>query len=152
MSQYKTHTKFNLLIALPLLLAGAYYFLNPSRELLITFGITFIYSTLFMNPDLDLAYHIRITSIRGLLSLPFRSYARVFKHRGLSHHILFGSATRILWLALWAAVIFLLVYQTLPDKGTLLKYYLRHQSYILYGFAGICFADWGHLLLDIKKG
>ena len=152
MAQYRTHAKFNLLIALPLLLFAAYYFLSPKTELLLTFGAAFTYSTLFMNPDLDLTHQIRITSIRGILSLPFRLYSRVFKHRGLSHHIIFGSLTRILWLAMCAALVLLILYQTLPDRGTLLKFYSRHEAFILYGLAGVCFADWGHLLLDIKKG
>lgn len=151
MSQYKEHSKFNIFVALPVLLAGAFYFLHPHHYLLLTFAGTFVYSTLFMSPDMDLAYQIRLFSLRGFFSLPFRSYAQFFSHRGLSHNFVLGSATRILWLAAWGCLIFVLIYEALPTQASLLKFYKRHQFYILYGLAGICLADWCHLLLDRKE-
>ena len=151
MSQYKEHSKFNIFVALPILLAATFYFMHPHRDLLLTFAGTFIYSTLFMSPDMDLAYQIRLFSLRGLFSLPFRSYAQFFSHRGLSHNIILGSATRILWLAGWGLLIFFAVYKALPTKSTVLKFYKHNESFILYGLAGICLADWCHLLLDRKE-
>ena len=151
MSDYKRHSKFNLFIALPILLGAAFYFLHPQRSFLLTFSGTFIYSTLFMSPDMDLAYQIRLFSWRGILSFPFRSYAQFFSHRGLSHHVLFGSATRILWLTSWGLVIFFAIYKALPTKSTILNFYRQNEFYILYGLAGVCFADWCHLLLDRKE-
>ncbi|CCB88940.1 MAG: DUF2227 family putative metal-binding protein [Simkania sp.] len=151
MSQYKEHSKFNIFVALPVLLAVAFYFLHPHYYLLLTFAGTFTYSTLFMSPDMDLAYQIRLFSLRGLFSLPFRSYAQFFSHRGLSHHVIFGSATRILWLAAWGCLLFLVIYKTLPTQSSLLKFYKQYELYILYGLAGICLADWCHLLLDRKE-
>lgn len=152
MAMYKQHAQFNLFIALPVLMGAIYYFLHPARDLMLTFAGTFAYSTLFMNPDLDLANQIRLMSLRGVLSLPFRSYAKVFSHRRLSHHPLLGSFTRIVWLAGWAALGFLIVYKSLPSQKSLLKFYYHYQPFILYSLAGICFADWGHLLLDMKEG
>ncbi len=148
---YKEHAKFNIFIVLPILLGGMYYFLHPVRDLMFTFTGAFIYSTLFMNPDLDLANQIRLISIRGFLTLPFRSYAKLFSHRGLSHHPLFGSFTRIAWLIGWGGIIFFLVYKSVPTKGTFLKFYKNNQPFILYCLGGVCLADWGHLLLDIKS-
>ena len=84
MAMYKQHAQFNLFIALPILMGAMYYFLHPARDLMFTFAGTFAYSTLFMNPDMDLANQIRLMSIRGILSIPFRSYSKVFSHRGLS--------------------------------------------------------------------
>ena len=149
---YKQHTQFNLFIALPILIGALYYFLHPQRDLMLTFGGTFAYSTLFMNPDMDLAHQIRLKSLRGILSIPFRSYSKFFSHRGLSHNPIFGSLTRIAWLVLWAAAAFLIIYKTLPSQKSLLKFYYMHQPFILYGLAGVCFADWSHLLLDMKEG
>jgi len=151
MAMYKQHAQFNLFIALPILLGAMYYFLHPTRELMLTFAGTFAYSTLFMNPDLDLANQIKLFSIRGILTLPFRSYAKFFSHRGLSHHLILGSFTRILWLLAWGALGFLLIYKTLPQKKDLLKVYFQYQPFFLYSLAGICLADWGHLLLDMKE-
>jgi len=151
MSQYKEHSKFNIFIALPILLVAAFYFLHPHRDLLLTFAATFTYSTLFMSPDMDLAYQIKLFSLRGLFSLPFRSYAQFFSHRGLSHNIIFGSLTRILWLAAWGLLVFFAIYKALPTKSSVLKFYKHNEPFILYALAGICFADWCHLLLDRKE-
>jgi len=151
MAMYKEHSLFNLTIALPIFLGGAYYFLKPAPPLLITFGTAFAYSTLFMSPDVDLANQIRLFSLRGLLTLPFRSYAKLFCHRGLSHNILFGSLTRILWLSLWAFLAFAIYHKALPTQKLLLKLYHLHKPFILYSLAAICLADWCHLLLDRKE-
>ncbi len=152
MAMYKEHAKFNIFIALPILLGALYYFLHPVRDLMLTFSGAFVYSTLFMNPDLDLANQIRLFSIRGFLTLPFRSYAKFFSHRGLSHNVVLGSLTRIAWLMGWGCLVFLVLYKTLPSKRTLLSFYKHYQPFILYALAGVCLADWGHLLLDRKKG
>jgi len=150
MSNYKTHSKFNIFLALPLLIGGCHYFMNSHPHHLMTFAGAFIYSTLFMSPDMDLAYQIRLLSLRGLFSIPFRSYAQFFSHRGLSHHLLLGSFTRILWLAFWGFFIFFAIYKSTPKEASLFKFYARHKLFILYGLAGVCFADWCHLLLDNK--
>lgn len=151
MAMYKQHSLFNIFCALPIFLAAGHFLLKADLHLLATFGIVFTYSTLFMSPDMDLANKIRLFSIRGLLTLPFRSYAKFFSHRGISHSILFGSLTRILWLACWFGLIMLLINQSLPNSSTLLKLYSKHRIWILYGAAGICLADWCHLLLDRKE-
>jgi len=151
MAMYKGHTRFNLFIALPIFLGAIYYFLNPHRDLMITFAAVFSYSTLFMSPDLDLANKIKLFSLRGVLTFPFRSYAKFFSHRGLSHHVLLGSLTRILWLAGWGALIFLALYKGLPTKATFLKFYFHYKPFILYSLGGVCLADWCHLLLDRKE-
>ncbi len=151
MALYKGHVKFNLLIALPLLLAGIYFCIKPTYPFIVTFGVVFTYCTLFMNPDLDLANQIRLFSIRGLLTLPFRSYAKLFSHRGLSHNLLLGSLTRILWLSGWALLGFVIYFKAFPTKKSLLSLYYSYQPYIFYGLAAICLADWCHLLLDRKE-
>lgn len=111
-----------------------------------TFILTFTYCTLFMNPDLDLVHNIKVLSIRGILSLPFRFYSRIFKHRGISHSLIFGSLTRILWLG----GIALVIYQALPSSRNM-NYCHSYKYFIWYAAAGVCLADWGHLLLDIKQ-
>ncbi len=151
MANYKIHSTFNLCLALPLLVTGIYYIFHPARDFLLTFIAAFGYSTLFMNPDLDLANKIKLVSIRGFLTLPFRSYSLIFRHRGISHSLFFGSATRILWLTGIGALIFYLLYKTLPSEKALSTLYYSYKYYLFYAFAGICLADWSHLLLDLKK-
>jgi len=151
MSSYKTHVSFNLLLALPITAVGLCYVYNPPTPFLITFMSAFLYSTCFMNPDLDLIHQIKLFSIRGLLTLPFRFYSKIFKHRGLSHSIFFGTATRILWLSAVGLLLFYLVYETLPEERKFLSYLNDYKLYVLYGLAGVVLADWCHLALDFKK-
>ncbi|MDP1609276.1 MAG: DUF2227 family putative metal-binding protein [Chlamydiales bacterium] len=151
MSSYKTHVTFNLCLALPAAIAGIYYIYAPPTHFLVTFISAFFYGTCFMNPDLDLIHQIKLFSLRGFLTLPFRFYSKFFKHRGLSHSLLFGTATRILWLSGMALLLFYLVYQTVPSQKTFLSYFSDYKLYALYGLAGIILADWCHLALDHQK-
>jgi uncharacterized metal-binding protein len=151
MSNYKTHVTFNLLFAFPIATAGAYYMYEPSKEFIITFSIAFCYGTCFMNPDLDLIHLVKPLSVRGILTLPFRFYSKIFKHRGLSHSILFGTATRILWLFGVASLVFYLIYRVVPSEQTFLFYLSSYKLYLLYGLAGIVFADLCHIALDYQK-
>ena len=49
-----------------------------------------------MNPDLGLVHKIKLFSLRGFITLPFRGYSKIFKHKGISHSFLLGSFTRII--------------------------------------------------------
>ena len=146
MSNYKTHSSFNLLIALPLFLAIGYYYLHLGRISLIAFGTIFSYGTLFLSPDLDLAYLIKPTSIRGLLSLPFRPYSRFFRHRGLSHVPFVGTLTRVVWLSLIILGVFYLLNM---GHQSFLSFIKAHREIFLYSLGGLVAADLCHLLLDI---
>ncbi|HEV3269026.1 MAG TPA: DUF2227 family putative metal-binding protein [Candidatus Rhabdochlamydia sp.] len=147
MANYKIHTGFNLFLMLPILIGLGYYFLQPSEKALIIFTATFIYATLFMSPDLDLVHKIKLFSLRGLLTLPFRGYSKIFKHRGISHSLLLGSFTRIIWLS---SLLFLFSF-SFSFSENLLSFYKHFKTYFIYALIGICLADWSHLLLDVKK-
>ena len=62
MAKYKTHTVFNFFI-LPFLVLFLIRFFNSTFLDLLTFSICFIYSTLFMNPDLDLVNEIGLPAV-----------------------------------------------------------------------------------------
>lgn len=151
MAQYKQHVKFNLLIALPAFLLASYYLLHPSLNLLIAFAAIFIYSSLFMNPDLYKAHQTRFLSIRGLLTLPLRPYSLLIRNRRLSHHIIFGTLTRILWAALLTFLAFLIIYKSIPSKRALVHFYKHYELFILYGLAAVCLSDWCYLILARKE-
>jgi len=151
MSNYKTHVAFNLCLVLPVTIVGSYYLYHPPHPLLITFISTFCFGTCFMNPDLDLIHQIKLFSLRGFVTLPFRYYSKIFKHRGLSHSVLFGTLTRVLWVSGVAFLIFYLLYQTFPTEKKLLYYLNHYKPYVFYGLAGIVLADWCHLVLDYRK-
>lgn len=147
MANYRTHTGFNLFLMLPVLLGFGYYFFQPSEKALIAFTATFTYATLFMNPDLDLVHKIKLFSLRGFITLPFRGYSKIFKHRGVSHSFLLGSFTRIVWLS---SILFLLGF-SFSFSDHLFSFYKYFKTYFIYALIGICLADWSHLLLDTKK-
>jgi len=152
MSNYAGHAKFNLLLLLPLAGAAAFFVGLPPKSALWAAG-AFAYGTLFMSPDLDLAYQLRTTSLRGILSLPFRSYARLFSHRGLSHNVVFGTATRLGWLTMWILLALFLWNMVAPllhlRAAKPFEEYLRqYQPQLICCLAGLLLADWGHLFLD----
>jgi len=99
-----------------------------------------------MSPDMDVSHKIKPFSLRGLLSLPFLGYAKLFKHRGISHSLLLGSLTRVAWLG----GIFLLVSYLfhIPFLKTYSFYFTHYKQEILYSFLGIFTADGSHILLD----
>ncbi len=148
MAQYKTHVSFNILFALPAFLAAIVYFIHPSINLLIIFAGCFVYSTLFMNPDMDVANQIKLISVRGILTFPFRFYSFLFKHRGVSHSFLLGTMTRVLYLG---GLLFLILY--FADKLYFMKHsmHILKSKYFLYGVLGIFMSDFSHLILDKAK-
>lgn len=147
MANYKTHVGFNLFLMLPVLVSSGCYFVQPSEKIVIIFVAAFTYATLFMNPDLDLVHQIKLFSLRGFLTLPFRGYSRICKHRGISHSFLLGSLTRIIWLS---ALVFLFVVSFSLSDITF-AFCKKIKTNFIYILAGICLADWSHLLLDVKK-
>ena len=71
MPSYRTHVSVNLAFGLPLSLAALKYTVQSTPTDTLAFSAAFIYGTLFLHPDLDLARHIRLFSLKGLLLLCF---------------------------------------------------------------------------------
>lgn len=149
MANYKAHSTFNLLLLLPLATWGMLYYFKPDKQLGAAFLATFAYSTLFMSPDVDLAHQNKLFSLKGLLTLPFRLYSRIFAHRGISHVPVIGTLTRLVYLGAIALLCYYLINKAIPDLESLKVVYYAYDTYILYGIAGIVVADVGHLILDV---
>jgi uncharacterized metal-binding protein len=72
------------------------------------FAVSYLFSSVLLSPDLDLARSRPARRWRAGRFLWF-PYALVFRHRGLSHHLLLGPLTRIAYLGallaflLWGA-------------------------------------------------
>lgn len=62
-----------------------------------TFLLAYLFSSLFLSPDLDLA-RSRASRRWGLCRVLWFPYALLCRHRRLSHHLLWGPLTRILYL------------------------------------------------------
>ncbi|NGX32671.1 MAG: hypothetical protein K1060chlam4_00721 [Candidatus Anoxychlamydiales bacterium] len=148
MAQYKTHSTFNIFLALPLFLWAIVYFFHPQLNLIITFSACFAYATLFMNPDQDITNKIKLFSIRGFLTLPFRGYSLIFKHRGISHSFILGTTTRVLWLGGFFYGILYVLDKPFFKRNELIA--ILKSDHFLYGFSAIILADFCHLLLDFK--
>ena len=146
-SNYKTHSIFSSLITLPFCLFVIYKYLNLNLKETLLFSSTFLYATLFMSPDVDVASKIKLKSVRGFFTLPFRSYSKIFRHRGISHSLVFGFVTRVVWLALWAvAILYLIKKPFSTDK--VFRFGLSYKSELMWIFSGIIISDASHIFLD----
>ena len=70
---------------------------DPVFEYLLLFSVSFFAGTVLLSPDLDLPDSDPAKSW-GILRVIWRPYARVFKHRGLSHAPVLGTLTRVMYL------------------------------------------------------
>lgn len=142
MPAYRTHVTMNLFLGLPLALAALKYTVLSSPSDMLSFSGAFIYGTYFLHPDMDLARNIRLFSIKGLLTLPFRPYSYLFRHRGLSHMPIIGTITRVLWLL---AILWLLMScldWAYPNLAT------WNHPLLWFALGGLATADIFHVLLD----
>lgn len=98
-----THLRIEL-ITLPLWIALFYLFIDTSWLSVALFGGAYLFSSLFLSPDLDLRHNAarRRWGVLGFIWLP---YTKIFKHRGVSHSLLFGTLTRLGYLALLAVLV-----------------------------------------------
>jgi len=63
-----------------------------------TFLSSYLFSSLFLSPDLDL-HNSRAARRWGVARPLWRPYAWIFPHRSVSHHLFLGPLTRLLYLA-----------------------------------------------------
>lgn len=99
----KTHLRIEL-ITLPLWAALFYFWVDASWFSIALFAGAYLFSSLLLSPDLDLR-HNAARRRWGLLGFIWIPYTKVFKHRGVSHSLLWGTLTRLGYLALWAVLI-----------------------------------------------
>jgi len=67
----------------------------------ILFGGSYIFSMLFMSPDLDLAQSDAFHRW-GIFRWMWLPYAWVFRHRQTSHHLFWGPLTRVVYVGIFA--------------------------------------------------
>lgn len=134
------------LIANFLVLSGLYvlYVQHPflTTFQLIFFIIGFFIGTVLLSPDID----VKSESARrcGVACTPYR---KIFSHRGISHHWLWGTVTRILYvlviIGLLTGLVFVLKLP-LPDITII----LTHPFEILMLILGIFIANILHTVID----
>lgn len=148
MSNYKGHTVFNMLIGFPIGAFCFYYFISRSHTHFAIFSTSFLLSTLFFSPDLDILHSVRITSLRGIVTLPFRPYSYLFQHRGISHFPIIGTLTRILYIGILALLCASVYNQKIPTIDFVHQLYLTAKVPLFIAFAGLTYGDFCHLVLD----
>ena len=174
MSHYQLHSKFNLIIILPIFVGILYFYFTRDLYNLAFFLLAFVYSTLYAHPDMDMANQIKLFSFYGFMTLPYRLfYSPFFKHRGkVSHSLLWGTPSRLFALLFFIGIIVLIYLlsekiwtESLNKENLKLVFfellYILYFAFIdlfrlikinyaqcLYFILGFYIADFGHILLD----
>ncbi|MBF0361775.1 MAG: DUF2227 family putative metal-binding protein [Oligoflexia bacterium] len=172
MPKEKTHIKFNLLIGMPLgiLIVSCVYLLFyksiPNINIIAIFTLALLFNTFILNPDLDMANYHKLRSLKGFILLPFFPYSLIFKHRGISHSIFFGSITRIVYLIILVFVGYEIVFFYQQESWPSISQMRSHidiifsLSYnpikenianILLVIVTLWYGDLLHILLDHKR-
>ncbi|MCX6095230.1 MAG: DUF2227 family putative metal-binding protein [Candidatus Bipolaricaulota bacterium] len=101
----RTHLAIETAVFVPCAAAGAYLWHIQALGWpeVATFSSSYLLSSLFLSPDLDLRRSgpSRRWGIARVLWLP---YSGLFRHRRLSHHVLLGPLTRIVYLGILTAL------------------------------------------------
>lgn len=138
----KTHLKFEL-ATLPLWTVGGAILGVPWRELVI-FTFSYVGTSLLLSPDIDLVDSAPARRW-GILRLFWLPYAHIFKHRGLSHSVLFGPLTRVLYLAFLIFLVWIILYLAL---GLRLGWHWPPPSSVAAIACGVYLSNFLHVLLD----
>jgi uncharacterized metal-binding protein len=117
------------------------------RTCVLGFSLAYLFSTFFLSPDLDLD-RCRARSRWGIFGMLWYPYSKIFRHRGISHSIIFGMVTRILYLILIVALLQLGLRRFLGiDVGLSVE---RQLDFSVVGAiaAGLYIPDATHIILD----
>ncbi len=142
----KTHLRIELAVFVPCSLACAYLMRAgvmhwPEAACFCGF---YLFSSLFLSPDLDL-HTSRAARRWGIGRVLWSPYASIFRHRGLSHHVLLGPLTRILYLGGAAALV---VWGTGLAAGRPQSLSLPPWPLVAAGLVGVFLPNQIHTLTD----
>lgn len=159
MAKGKTHDKFNLFCGM--VATGSLIGLGIAPLIWGTFIFGWLFATLVFSPDTDLMPKKRT----GFLQFFLYPYSILFRHRGLSHGLLTGTLTRVVYgLVLGGFLVFVLSKMGYLDfeasgywRG--LWDFARHYSYqqpayraLTWLYLGMAGADACHILIDWLSG
>ena len=157
MSSGKFHDKVNLFTGA--ILSGALIGFERSWIIVIPFIVGWLVATLIFSPDTDIMPKKRTSFLQFFLY----PYSILFKHRGLSHSILLGTALRIIYgIVMLGVMIFVLSkmgYIQFSGEDYLeflwkyvLNWNVKEKSYkmISWYFIGMFLADIHHYFIDLS--
>ncbi len=159
MANGKAHDRFNLIILA--LLIGALVSFQFRASIIIVTALGFLLSTFIFSPDTDLMPKKRT----GVLAFFLYPYSLIHKHRGYSHHLIWGGIGRVIYTIIFLGLIIYVLHgldyisfssddytQSLLDF--IQNFNLNERPYQITAafFAGTFLADWSHLFLDWLSG
>lgn len=157
MSVGKVHETINNFFFFPIICLLAFA-LKIKMDLIFSFSFGWLFATFIFSPDMDLRPKKSLGPFRHI----FAPYSFLFRHRGLSHSLLFGTLTRLIYMAL-LMVLFQGVYLFFLGKlkglhlgswKNALFYFnntfLPSEEFYLVSFAffGMAAADFCHYFMD----
>ncbi|MCK4356049.1 DUF2227 family putative metal-binding protein [Candidatus Bipolaricaulota bacterium] len=104
----------------------------------------YLFSSLFLSPDLDL-HNSRATKRWGIARAFWLPYSWVFRHRAVSHHLLFGPLTRIAYLG---GILLLILWGIGLFTGRSLRPALPSWSIFLAALCGLYLPNQIHIVVD----
>ncbi len=95
----KVHLRIELVLAGMLAIGGGVLVTTGvfSSTTVAVFFAAYLFSSLFLSPDLDL-WESRATKRWGIGRVLWYPYSKLFRHRRISHHLILGPLTRIVYL------------------------------------------------------
>lgn len=133
---------------MPIILGICTYLIKLDKNLLYLFAASFVYGSFFLGPDLDMANRLKLFSIRGFFTLPFRPYATLFHRRGISRSLLFGTISRIIYIGVILSVICYTLDKSYLNTKNLYIFLNKYQANLLTICLGLFLADFFHILLE----
>jgi len=109
-----------------------------------TFLVSYLISSLLLSPDLDLR-RSHAAMRWGWGRIIWIPYARIFRHRALSHHLLLGPLTRIIYLAV---IVLAVAYGLEILTGHTLRPALPPWPVLIAVFAGLYLPNQLHSIAD----
>jgi uncharacterized metal-binding protein len=143
MPSFSNHLIFNMII---LTLFIIYLRDHPIITVMQTFifCIGYFIGSVMLTPDLDTKSEA--SNRCGILSVPYRA---MFKHRGMSHNVILGVATRILYfLIIIAIIVGILGLFTRQNLLMVLRIVMKYKLEILIFIMGLFFSNLFHIVLD----
>jgi len=143
----RTHLRIEMFVFVASVASGVYLFqVGLVRSLYIgVFLGSYLFSSLFLSPDLDLkgSDSFRRWGVARVIWVP---YARLFRHRALSHHIIFGPLTRIVYLG---GIVSLVLIAVLHLTGWQVRFSVPQWPVIAALLCGLYLPNQIHTVADV---
>ncbi|MEA3238641.1 MAG: metal-binding protein [Candidatus Bipolaricaulota bacterium] len=142
----RTHLRIEMFVFVACVASGVYLFqVGLVRSVYIgVFLGSYLFSSLFLSPDLDLkgSDSFRRWGVARVMWVP---YARLFRHRALSHHIILGPLTRIAYLG---AIVSLVLIAVLHLTGWQVRFSVPQWPMIAALLCGLYLPNQIHTVAD----